>query len=274
MDGGINNISSPHYPRDNPPPSSGSTSSSVDAIAGAIASAVRQSLLSCEPGPSRSSSLEPNQSSESRSRIPLPSRVTESLPRVTEFDRASQAKKPKYSPPTLFEFARTSRSSRKKKQGGATKVISYVRDIILLPNEFKSDEGDVVIPRNSRREKLGKTGLVGKIEISSDMTEQQVRSEICEVFSTPMGLSAEDIKNGAYFKFSYLQRAGCNSRSLCQPTVKESFQWNGKQVASLAKSGSFIYLIADEHVPGWRRSVSLIISTCFNDMVWNIFNYR
>lgn len=127
----------------------------------------------------------------------------------------------------------------------------HVRDIVLLPEEFRSENGSICIPRSTRREKLGKAGLVGKIEITSSMTEDEVRSEICEVFAVPMGLTVEDIKNGTRFQFSYLLRSGCNSRTLCVPTVKDTFQWNGKQVASLAKSGSFIYLLAREPLPAW-----------------------
>ena len=88
---------------------------------------------------------------------------------------------------------------------------------------------------------------MGKIEITSSMTEDEVHSEICEVFAVPMGLTVED----TCFQFSYLLRSGCNSRKSCVPTVKDTFQWNGKPVASLAKSGSFIYLLAREPLPAW-----------------------
>lgn len=53
--------------------------------------------------------------------------------------------------------------------------------------------------------------------------------------------------------------------SLCLPAVKESFEWGGKKVASLCKSGGFIYLIADDYLPGWQRLVSKAITiTCNN----------
>ncbi|XP_019858212.1 PREDICTED: uncharacterized protein LOC109586463 [Amphimedon queenslandica] len=204
----------------------------VDALAGALVNVVRQSLRS---------GMEPSTSQEA------------TRP-VTEFQRA--AKRPKLSPPSLFNSRQVHPyQSRKRKETARStpKVTNYVRDIILLPDEFENETGSVCIPRSNNREMLGKAGLVGKIELSSDKTEDEVRTEICELFAVPMGLTTDNIKDGIRFKFHYLQRAGCNTRSLCKPTVKDTFQWNGKQVASLAKSGSFIYLLAAEHLPGWTR---------------------
>ena len=88
------------------------------------------------------------------------------------------------------------------------------------------------------------------------MTDSEVRSEICEVFAVPMGLIDEDIKSGHLFPFSYLQRTGAGSRALCLPSVKESFEWSGKKVATLAKAGGYIYLLAEDELPGWQRLVS------------------
>ena len=176
------------------------------------------------------------------------------------FEVTSALKRAKFSPPTLFQDVR-SRRGRKKQ---ASKLVSYVRDIILLPMEFRSRDGEISIPRSSRRNKLGKAGLVGKIEIDSTMTDSDVRREVCEVFAVPMGLSESDIGKNHPFPFTYLQRAGAGSRSLCLPSVKASFQWNGRQVASLAKSGSFIYLLAEAELPGYQSAVSLEAYTGFS----------
>ena len=152
------------------------TSLSVEAIVGAVASAVRQSLSS----PSVSASSQPSQPSSIRS-----------TSTSTTFERAcelrSAAKRPKFQPPSLFENLR-SRSRGTKKKASA-KITSYVRDAILLPMDFKTPDGDIVIPRAARRTKLGKAGLVGKIEIDSSMTDSDVCREVCEVFATPMGYS-------------------------------------------------------------------------------------
>ena len=214
----------------------------VDALAGALVNAVRHSFeQAIVPGPSQSPRPEhmlPGGSSSTPQR------------KVTEYQRAANqgTKKNKLSvaPPSLFSQSSSSRrsNSRKRKQSDVqAKSTTYVRDIVLLPEEFRSENGSICIPRSTRREKLGKAGLVGKIEITSSMTEDEVRSEICEVFAVPMGLTVEDIKNGTRFQFSYLLRSGCNSRTLRVPTVKDTLQWNRKQVTSLAKSGSFIYLL-------------------------------
>ena len=88
------------------------------------------------------------------------------------------------------------------------------------------------------------------------MSDSDVRREVCEVFAIPMGLTELDMKNCNLFPYTYLQRAGSGSRSLCLPSVKETFEWNGKQVASLAKSGSFIYLLAQDELPGYNILVS------------------
>ena len=130
------------------------------------------------------------------------------------YEMASDIKRARFSPPSMFQAVR---NRRKQKHGQASKVLSYVRDIILLPMEFRSRTGEISIPRSTRRSKLG---LVGKIEIDSSMTDQDVRKEICEVFASPMGLANKD----QFFPFTYLQRAGSGSRSLCLPSVKESFQ--------------------------------------------------
>lgn len=60
------------------------------------------------------------------------------------------------------------------------------------------------------------------------MNEEDVREEVCEVFCQVMGLTSDDIKNERYFRFTYLQRTGAGSRTLCMPSVKDSFRWNGK----------------------------------------------
>ena len=102
---------------------------------------------------------------------------------------------------------------------------------------------------------LGQAGLIGKVEILSNMTELDVRREICEVFSTPMGLTSEDIENNRLFPFFYLQGSG--SHTYCVPSInKAKFEWNGKNVASLAKAGAYVYLLADANLPGYDALVS------------------
>ena len=76
------------------------------------------------------------------------------------------------------------------------------------------------------------------------MTDLETRTEICQVFASPMGLTNDEIKNG-----DLSESPGAGSRSLCIPAVKDSFEWT-KKVASLPKAGGFIYLIAKDFLPG------------------------
>ncbi len=146
----------------------------LESIVGAVSSAIRQSLsgrlLSVNP---------PN----------APARTPPSA-----FERACdlRPKRPKFMPPSLFESNRNRKRGRKSKSD-APKVVSYVRDIVLLPKQFEK-KGEISIPRATKRSRLGMAGLVGKIDINSDMSDFDVGKEICEIFSTPMGLSKEDIE--------------------------------------------------------------------------------
>ena len=60
-----------------------------------------------------------------------------------------------------------------------------------------------------------------------------------------MGLTASELEQGELFPFKYLQRTGAGSRTLCVPSVAESFDWSGRQVSTLAKSGGIIYIWAE-----------------------------
>lgn len=132
----------------------------------------------------------------------------------------------------------------------------YVRDVICLPSEYKrygADEGTtILIPRGSSRASLAEAGLFGKIEFTSVMSESEIRIEICHAFMQPMGLCENDLADGNIFPFHYLQRTGAGSRSLCMPAVSNNFHWNGRQVASLCKSGGYMYIIADKELPGLK----------------------
>ena len=102
------------------------------------------------------------------------------------------------------------------------------------------------------------------------MSAEEMKSEICWVFARPLGLSAEDIQEKRLFPFHYLQRTGAGSRTLCLPAISGSFEWNGRQVATLAKSGGFIYILADSDIPGWSMSSNKRVclkSMCMHSLV-------
>ena len=209
-----------------------------------------------------------NQVTRGRSRSPLGSPTSYEL--ASEIRRYKRPRVASFEPPSLFVERRGSRrrirscssgSSRNTHRGApeilpATKVVQYSRNVILLPPQYKnSGRSEVTIPRRSKRGMLGQAGLIGKVEILSNMTELDVRREICEVFSTPMGLTSEDIENNRLFPFFYLQGSG--SHTYCVPSInKAKFEWNGKNVASLAKAGAYVYLLADANLPGYDALVS------------------
>jgi len=142
------------------------------------------------------------------------------------------------------------------------KVTTHSRDIFLLPQACKSDSGDVLIPRGNHRSLMGRAGLIGKVQINSTMLESDVRKEICAVFAKPMGLTEEHLQNGQYLPLSYLQKAGSGSRSLCVPSVTPSFEWNGKQVSTLVKAGTFLYVLVLEMLPGYEALVRVSMGPC------------
>ena len=157
-------------------------------------------------------------------------------PNTTDFETMIEnwRKKPKYNPPTLFErLRRRGKGKGKTTPSALEKVIYYVRDIVMLPHDFEETGSNrITIPRQDKRNMLAEIGLVGKIEFNSGMSSEDVRREVCEVFSEPIGLTSEDIKNNRLFKFTYLQQTGAGTRSLCLPSVKDSFNWNGRAVVS------------------------------------------
>ena len=74
----------------------------------------------------------------------------------------------------------------------------------------------ITIPRSKEiRDFLARNGLMGKIRLSSSMTEEEIMSEIRSVFSVPM-------KNQSNFAFKILQPSGGSSKSLSVPALSSS----------------------------------------------------
>lgn len=91
----------------------------------------------------------------------------------------------------------------------------------MSPKAASEGQGNISILRGATRMHLVEAELFGKIEFSSNMSDDDMRREICCVFATPMGLSEDDIKNNNYFLFQYLQPTGAGSPSLCVPSVSQ-----------------------------------------------------
>ena len=158
--------------------------------------------------------------------------------------------------PSAFRAAKRGRKGVSPREqsangSGSPKATLYQRDIMCLPcNSRGRDDGVIQIPRGKCRARLAEAGLLGKVELTSVMDAEEVKSEICQVFMVPMALSKNDIANKRFFEFSYLQKTGMGSRSLCLPAVSSGFEWNGRQVAGLARSGGYIYILAAGSLPG------------------------
>lgn len=85
-------------------------------------------------------------------------------------------------------------------------------------------------------------GLIGKIHLSSDMNENDVKQEVRSVFRVPMG-------NDPNFPFVFLQAAGEGSKTLVIPSVSSNYHWSAQQVARLAGQKSSIYILALADMP-------------------------
>ena len=83
------------------------------------------------------------------------------------------------------------------------------------------------------RDFLTRNGLMGKIRLSSSMTEEETMSEIRSVFSVPM-------KTQSNFAFKVLQPSGGSSKSLSVPALSSSL--NGQLQPLLGKIARCQYM--------------------------------
>ena len=88
--------------------------------------------------------------------------------------------------------------------------------IVCLPVDYHSRSQELLIPRGSRRTQLAKAGLIGKMLLSSAMSEADTRAEISSVFS----VAFDEEKN---FPFNFLQTIGGGSWCLTVPCTSPSF---------------------------------------------------
>ena len=233
----------------------------TDSITGAIIRAVREELnrsISAEETHSpnvpshvqgslyrRVSTISSNSHHGESSSAGVSGPVTQNVP-LESNTSYTERKRPKFTLPSMFQ----SKVKHSKKDEPKTKSVKYLRDIFCLPHQ-SCKMGSIHNPRGTRRSALANKdiGLMGKIEFQSDWCADKMRQEVCSVFVKPFALTQQDIDNGDIFPFEYLQRTGAGSRTLCVPTVSPSFEWNGRQVATLAKSGGIIYIMATRDIP-------------------------
>ena len=113
----------------------------------------------------------------------------------------------------------------------------------------------ITIPRSKEiRDFLARNGLMGKIRLSSSMTEEEIMSEIRSVFSVPM-------KNQSNFAFKILQPSGGSSKSLSVPALSSSFKWTASAIAGKNSKMPIYVLASDELEVSYIASYNIILPT-------------
>ena len=130
-------------------------------------------------------------------------------------------------------------------------VQSWDRDIICLPLSRRnySSSSTIAYPRGRYRSELGSMGLIGKLHLTSEMTEADIKQEIRTIFQGPMG-------GDPTFPFVFLQPAGEGSRSLIIPAQSSTYRWTAQQVARLGGQKNTTYILAQADMPSLNFNVS------------------
>ncbi len=115
--------------------------------------------------------------------------------------------------------------AKKKSSAPPERLFTFDRDIMCLPKSLVEIGGLIKIPRKRKvRDFLATNCLIGKIRLTSTMSESDVMNEIRSVFEEPM----DDDK---LFRFKILQPSGGSSKSLSVPVRSTSFKWTASSVA-------------------------------------------
>ena len=120
--------------------------------------------------------------------------------------------------PSFLKRKGEERSSKAKKA-----KTPWDRDIVCLPNSLMEKNKYIPFPRGKTRALLACNGLIGKLHISSEMSESDVFGEMRSVFKGAM-------QGDPNFPFKLLQPTGEGSRS---PPISDTFHWTAQQVSKL-----------------------------------------
>ena len=116
--------------------------------------------------------------------------------------------------PSYLKRKVSGESGRKK----ARVVKTWDRDIFCIPQSLQgAGAGGNIYPQGKYRAQLARSGLLGKLHIISEMTDEEVATEIRSLFKGPMG-------GDLNFPFQYLQPTGGGSKSLTVPSQSASFK--------------------------------------------------
>ena len=107
------------------------------------------------------------------------------------------------------------RTSKAKKPKA---VNTWDRDVLCIPKqENRLPTGRIKYPRGKRRVYLTSSGLFGKLHLTSEMSNEDIRHEIRFIFKGTM-------QNDSNFPFVYLQGAGGGAACLMVPSQSSSFK--------------------------------------------------
>ena len=118
---------------------------------------------------------------------------------------------------------------------------TWDQDVLCIPKSDTHATGNIKYPRRAYRAYLASHGLIGKLHLTSEMTDKDVEAEIRSIFRKPM-------QNNPEFSFAYLQGTGDGSNSLMVPSQSSSFKWMLQQVARLSGQAGIIYILAQDEL--------------------------
>lgn len=121
----------------------------------------------------------------------------------------------------------------------SAKFSAWDRTIVCLPKSYPDARGESISIPRKKRPLLAQHGLIGKIHLESDWSEDELFGEVRTVFKDAMG----DDPN---FPFNFLVPTGGGSKSLTKPVVSASFKWTSKEVAG--RADSTIYILAGKEL--------------------------
>ena len=110
---------------------------------------------------------------------------------------------------------------------------------------------------------LAKNGLIGKIWLTSMMTEEMIFDEIWSVFRGPMNGNTE-------FLFEVLQPMGGTSKCLAIPSLSNSIKWTASAIVP-KNAKSPLYILAKEPLVKIGTCVwtyTGIILNCMSKLYW------
>ena len=124
---------------------------------------------------------------------------------------------------------------------------------MCIPHDYASGN-EVLIPRGHTRAKLASKGLAGKIRLHSNMSEEDIFTEIRSVFSKAM-------RSNDTFQFEILQSAGGGTKTLMIPCRSAKFKWTAEQVIGSAGRGC-IYILAKDELYFVKSEEQVILMHC------------